>query len=274
MEEEGLYFIHAYVMGRFSYFPIGASAERYVMAHREGEGVVKGNGRDRAAIEVEALVFSKDRPYQLHGLLTSLQRHATNLHRAVVIYHASTECTAEAYARLTRSFPDAAFIDDGPRGFRYTVEETLLALNSSHVVPMVDELVWTRSVDFAWYAAALEKLSPRGSVQLRLGENLSLFSTLLRKFGDRFIVSSSPKLLMYDSSLTCMSFCDDDGTVHLNDFWFVESGPPPSPPDNPVVALKLFLPPKKEKTLCPHHQSVTLSPSSAYTHTRGAPPGP
>ena len=123
-------------------------------ADSEGAGAGKSNGRDRTAIEVEALVFSKDRPYQLHGLLSSLRRHATNLQRAVVIYHASTECTAEAYARLMRSFPDAAFIDDGPRGFRYTVEETLLALNGSHVVPMVDELVWTRSVDFAWYVAA------------------------------------------------------------------------------------------------------------------------
>ena len=68
-------------------------------------------------------------------------------------------------------------------------------------------------------AAALEALSPRGSVQLRLGENLSLFGTLMRMFGDRFIVASNPKLLVYDASLTCLSFCDENNTVHLNDFW-------------------------------------------------------
>ena len=165
------------------------------------------------------MIFSKDRPYQLHGLLASLSRHATNLHRAVVIYHASTACTVRAYVSVARAFPSAAFINDRPRGFRSTVLETLLALNSSHIVPIVDEMVWTRPVDFAWYAAALEALSPRGSVQLRLGENLSLFGTLLHMFGDRFIVASNTKLLLYDASLTCMSFCDENNTVHLNDFW-------------------------------------------------------
>ena len=204
--KQGLWFVHAYVVGRFSGYPIGATSERYIAVgpervkggaggEGEGEGEGEGGGEGRGgggegahggagtagggdktahgatsgraapddaapdtaslgptpgttpsgAITVDALVFSKDRPYQLHGLLTSLRRHATRLHRAVVVYHASTPCTAAAYAQLAREFPSdtssgngatdsatffpTAFLDDGARGFRNTVLEVSVISN-------------------------------------------------------------------------------------------------------------------------------------------------
>lgn len=117
-------------------------------------------------VSVDAMIFSKDRPYHVHGLLESLFQHSLYLNRVFVIFHASFPCAAAMYKELERQFPAVHFHNDMEQGFRTTVLQTLQSMNSSHVVPMVDELVWIREVDFMKFARLLDQISPRGTVQV------------------------------------------------------------------------------------------------------------
>jgi hypothetical protein len=109
----------------------------------------RARGRDRGPLRAEGVVFSKDRPLQLHALLASyaeLVRDAPPLH---VLYRASSEAYRDAYeevlgdspARLGRVVAECRFRDD------------LLALLDAVAAPrtffLVDDIVFVRETDLA-----------------------------------------------------------------------------------------------------------------------------
>ena len=71
MSALGTHFLNAFVAGRFTRYPLAAS-ERYVLVapHHDGEAVAESSTCDQPGDlpVVEAMVFSKDRPYQVHSI--------------------------------------------------------------------------------------------------------------------------------------------------------------------------------------------------------------
>ena len=251
-DRTGLHMLSAVVVGKWTNYLLVADAAYVNMSalgsldRADGQPVASGAlRRDHqsqlvlrppdAGESVDILIFTKDRPYRLESLLRSLYRRgvlgaAQSFDAVYVLYRASSPSSSIGYALLRREFPAVVFVRDDEGGGGGAFRERVLrlvesTLRSTHVVPMVDELVWLRDIDFRGAARTLERTSPRGSMQLRLGENLDVFRVLNESFPSRFIVRDNPAedYLLYDSALTCLSFCDPQGSVWQNDFWFVTS---------------------------------------------------
>ena len=131
---------------------------------------------------VDAIIFSKDRPMRLLALLDSRARHCRNAGGAAVVVRASTPLLRSAYKRLEELFPAIVFLYEGvPDGgassipaaaqfltFREATLAALTKLHSPFIMPLVDDVVFTRGVDLAHVAATLDANAPQGTFQLRL----------------------------------------------------------------------------------------------------------
>jgi hypothetical protein len=129
---------------------------------------------------ISGVVFSKDRPLQLDGLLRSYMAHAKVPAPLTVIYSSTTEGFGKAYVEveaLHAGGPARFLSEQDLGGFREALVSVLEGTNSSSVFFLVDDIVFTDPVDLgllAWVAQA-------GMVpSMRLGLNLSRSYTLSR----------------------------------------------------------------------------------------------
>ncbi len=121
---------------------------------------------------VDALIFTKDRPLRLLALLESHRTQCRNAGTIAVVVSASTPLLRAAYVRAGQFFPYARFYFEGDSGVGGCRDATLRALQglaNPYIMPLVDEIVFTRGVDLAHVAASLDEHSPNGTFQLRLG---------------------------------------------------------------------------------------------------------
>ena len=125
-----------------------------------------------APLTVDSIVFSKDRPLRLLALLESRARHCRNAGSAAVVVRASSTLLRSAYQRVEELNPAIRFFYEGEAPATGTFREATLAaltgLHSPYIMPLVDDVVFTRSVDLAHVAAALRAHAPEGTFQLRL----------------------------------------------------------------------------------------------------------
>jgi hypothetical protein len=130
--------------------------------------------RARTAVEgpprAEGIVFSKDRPLQLHALLASyaeLVRDPPPLH---VLYRASSDDYAGAYDEVLRASPTPLGEIVREQSFRPDLLALLDHVAASRIFFLVDDIVFVREVDLA----PLLRLDPARFVpSLRLGRHLS-----------------------------------------------------------------------------------------------------
>jgi hypothetical protein len=120
------------------------------------------------------LVFSRDRPLQLDGMLRSLRRHCRDLAelRLTVVYRATSRHQRSAYAVLARDHvatarfvPESSFEDD--------VREALVGSDRDDalVLLLVDDVVLVRPFTLAAAATALGSQDRALALSLRLGHN-------------------------------------------------------------------------------------------------------
>jgi len=96
----------------------------------------------------EGIVFSKDRPLQLHGLLTSYFKLSTNPPQLTVIYNASSSAFSNAYVEVEalHKANKVRFVRE--RGFRETLIHHLQNLLVDKVFFLVDDILFIRRVNF------------------------------------------------------------------------------------------------------------------------------
>ena len=180
---------------------------------------------------VLALIFSKNRPFHLDGMLRSMAyfvADAGNL-QTVVLYAATTECSRTAYAQLARKHPHIFFVDDQLDGFYATLVDVLHSSNAGFVALLMDDQVWVRPSNLTEAAVALRRRGSewawRSTVQLRLSAHLEEYSVLLAQHGGNFLrkqeMDEDDNFIAYDSTLTTPHFCHpSEARPMLNNFWF------------------------------------------------------
>ena len=103
------------------------------------------------------VVFSKDRPLQLHTLLTSLLRSARSPCEIAVLLAASSERFLQGYQECISVFQEtssAAFrIQQGRDSFRDDVIEMMREFRQSRIVFLVDDIIFIRDFSFADFDA-------------------------------------------------------------------------------------------------------------------------
>src|SRR5258708_3999245 len=127
------------VLQRFDCRLVSASISRMVEEKRlalEELLALAGSSPDEAAT-LEGIVFSKDRPTQLHALLDSYCRHAADPVPLHIIYKATTEAHERAYREVFACFA-AALIRPVVQGhFHADVVPLLEGLNCTRIVFLV-----------------------------------------------------------------------------------------------------------------------------------------
>lgn len=126
-------------------------------------------GRFDDAPLVEGVVFSKDRPMQLHTLLSSYFEKVTSAAPLHVLYRASSERFEAAYLKVVGLFAGRPVDFQREASFRDDLIGCLEKLKSEKLFFLVDDIVFVDAVDVHDFAQFdTEQFVP----SLRLGTNL------------------------------------------------------------------------------------------------------
>jgi hypothetical protein len=136
-------------------------AQRIVRARRaRSEGTPNG---------ISAIVFSRDRPMQLHALLRSLFELVAVPPELFILYRASDYRYEQAYEACLEQFGRFGVHAAVETAFRDGLLSTLDRVTTDRVLFLVDDIIFTRPVDFI----DLAHLDPLAFVvSLRLGEHI------------------------------------------------------------------------------------------------------
>ncbi len=111
---------------------------------------------------VDLVIFSFDRPMQLFALLESIEAYATGLNSIDVIYRTSSQEYETAYKEVFARFPKARPIHEEKGSFRRLCLNSVAEAPSPYIAFAVDDLVLTRSTNFALSAQALSRTQGYG----------------------------------------------------------------------------------------------------------------
>lgn len=142
--------------------------------------------RMRSAMTADGIVFSKDRPLQLHALLSSYFDRVKNGGKLHVIFRPTSERYARCYEELRREFSGRPVDFHLERAFRNDVIRIVMSIATRSMLFLVDDDVFVADVDMA----ALARLDPARCIpSLRLGRSLRFCYTENRRqplppFGD------------------------------------------------------------------------------------------
>lgn len=115
-----------------------------------------------------ALIFSMDRPLQLHSLLSSIRTYVSGLSTTTVLYRTSQPDFQKAYDRVAQSFPDVQFIQES--NFRQDVLNLLDQMMTRWVFFLVDDILFVDELDFSTIPPDLLE---RAVISLRLHPNVT-----------------------------------------------------------------------------------------------------
>jgi hypothetical protein len=117
---------------------------------------------------ISAVVFTKDRPIQLHALLESYFYYTSNCAPLTIIYACSDSNYQKGYDELTEIWKDVAFIRE--TNFYDTLKSVLNSIDNEKIFFLVDDIIFTRHYDLSEIARVnCLKYVP----SLRLGKNIS-----------------------------------------------------------------------------------------------------
>lgn len=135
------------------------------------------------------IVFSKDRPLQLHALLKSIQHFVVGEFEIFIIYNVSNEETyGKTYLELAREFKseNIKFIKEN-NSFRDTLKKVLIKINKGRIFFLVDDIIFKNFINLS----VLDKVNIRTCVfSLRHGTHLS----------HSYVVNRSQKLPFFSES--------------------------------------------------------------------------
>lgn len=125
---------------------------------------------------IQFIVFSRNRPLQLYGYLTSLLQQVTDAECSVTVLAKVEQPYHVAYADLANEFPEAGFCYEAD----FAGQLPLLVNDAEYTCFGCDDVVFVAPIDEAPIAAELAEESPVLGVSLRLGLNVRR-----GMFGDR-----------------------------------------------------------------------------------------
>lgn len=132
---------------------------------------------------MHAVVFSRDRPLQLHGLISSYLHHFDVPPPMIVLYSVSREPMHKAYEDLRQEFANDAVRFQKEENFREDLLDLLESLGDCRLFFLVDDIVFIRPVK-----SSVLKSIPLGTgiLSLRLGPGISYSYTrqLVQKVPD------------------------------------------------------------------------------------------
>lgn len=103
----------------------------------------------------QGIVFSKDRPLQLHLTLASYRLQVKNPMPLTILYCASNPAYAKAYAEVAASFPKSAkftFVEE-KGGFKATLLQVLNSLTCAKMFFLTDDDVFVQPLDMAEFTS-------------------------------------------------------------------------------------------------------------------------
>ncbi len=109
------------------------------------------NSKDDLISGTACIIFSKDRPMQLYGLLDSYFRYVSNPIPITVMYSCKDKIQKEAYSDVIKFFKKNQikidFINE-TKSFKEVLLETLSKIREDKILFLVDDIVFINQVDF------------------------------------------------------------------------------------------------------------------------------
>jgi len=125
--------------------------------------------KKRTMDRVLVLVFSKDRPLQLHGCLTSLFHHLRHPPEQTVHVSVLTRGCSKEYVQVRKAFGTVTFVEE--HDFHKDVRRLLSNPFYHFVSFVVDDTVFVRPFDLGEITRALHQYKKALGFSLRLGSN-------------------------------------------------------------------------------------------------------
>ncbi len=125
--------------------------------------------------DVDAVIFSFDRPAQLYLLLESMEKNLYGLGIVTIIYRASNDNYKYAYDIVKDRFENYNFVlqgNDPKKDFKPLTIKAAFETPGKYLMFSVDDIVVCKSVDLNYVAQMLENTSAHG-FYLRLGKNIT-----------------------------------------------------------------------------------------------------
>lgn len=105
------------------------------------------------SIPAECVIFSMNRPVQVHALLTSYKEMVKNRVPVHVLYAATTPEFDKAYMEIAQEFKDENVTFHKEEKFRKTLLEILNSLKASKMFFLVDDIIFTHELDMAEFTS-------------------------------------------------------------------------------------------------------------------------
>ncbi len=119
--------------------------------------------------KIKFVVFSKDRPIQLHALLASFYRFVKGSFSIDVLFAATTPAQEKAYHELRHSLSETCPIGwNSESNFKHDLTRILETEDCSHICFLVDDIVFIRPIEIG---KPLQDSLLLGVLSLRLGSN-------------------------------------------------------------------------------------------------------
>lgn len=126
--------------------------------------------------QVDACVYSFDRPMQLYAYLESARRYLTNVNETHVVYRASNQAYEDGYKVVMRDFSQVIFHKQGPdahANFKSLVVQSVYSPTSiaAYMMFVVDDMIVKDYADLKVCTSAMEKYNT-WEFSLRLGKHI------------------------------------------------------------------------------------------------------
>ena len=112
---------------------------------------------------MDILIFSKDRAFQLHTSLETIERYVTGVDNIYVQFGYSNKQYLEGYQKLNNIFNNVIFVDESVYGFQQTLTAILSnEIQSDNVMLEVDDTIYFKSLNLDQCDKSLKTLNSAG----------------------------------------------------------------------------------------------------------------
>lgn len=155
----------------------------------------------------DLLVFSFDRPLQLHAFLSSTNDLIEGLSTITVLYRSSTAAFKNAYKTVIKDFPQVIFKEHQDKNdFKKMTTDIIVNFPSKYCLFAVDDIIITHECNITECTNALENTGFYG-FYLRLGTNITNCYTMdTAKEFPRGIHTGTPNFIPYEQNPEILIF--------------------------------------------------------------------
>jgi hypothetical protein len=129
----------------------------------------------QVSAKTDLVIFSYDRPLQLHACLESIYQHVSNVDQIVIIYRSSEKGFSSAYEKVKQDFPGTCWYlqsHQAENDFKNLVLNAVYNNKANYVAFVVDDIIIKDAIDLAECETYLQMTGAYG-FHLRLGHHLN-----------------------------------------------------------------------------------------------------